>query len=244
MNNTKDKIITKNDKNQTNKKENTKCDNRIEKLIIICLVIISFILLYVSLFYIHYIIDRGTIEDSATGNIENPDNTDDNKNGSGDSDVIIDNTSRFKILQNKSKNGDNSVSVPWSELKQLDIFNNAYFNYASIIAPGVSGSYNFTVENASESKFIYDVKFTEENNYNVNLKFKLKVNGKYVVGDENTYVDFANLDRENTYINSKSSDIYTIEWKWIDAENDTIVGTTNGANYKMFIKVTATQITD
>lgn len=226
-------------------------DNKNEKKIIIYLLTITLILIYFSWFFIHNIVDRGRLQDTASGTVtflgnevqgdsndkDNENNTDTNKGDSNKDDdgYVVDNSDRFKVVQV-------STGEPWSALKELDIFKNSYFEDKSIIAPGVHGKYNFTIENETESRFNYDIKFTENNPYNVNMVFKLKINGEYVVGNESTWGKFAELSRTNLYISSKSNDIYTIEWKWEDAKNDTEVGETEGAYYKAHIEVKATQI--
>ena len=154
-------------------------------------------------------------------------------NGKIDEEYVIDNSDRFKVLQGETE---------WSELKELDMFNNSYFEDKSIIAPGVKGSYSFTVENESEGKFIYDMIFTEENPYEINMVFKLKVNGEYVLGNEQTWIKASELKRSNVFLGAKVSNIYTVEWKWEDNYNDTEIGETEGAYYKMYIKVNAEQI--
>lgn len=221
-------------------------DNKNEKKIIIYLLIISLILIYFSWFFIHNIVDRGRLQDTASGNVtfpgnevqgdnhdkDNANNVDTNKDNNG---YVVDNSDRIKVVQI-------STGEPWSDLKELDIFKNSYFEDKSIIAPGVHGEYSFTVENETESRFNYDIKFTENNPYNINMVFKLKINGEYVVGNESTWGKFAELSRTNLYLSSKSNDIYTIEWKWEDAPNDTEVGETEGAYYKAHIEVKATQI--
>lgn len=223
-------------------------DNRNEKKIIIYLIIISLGLIYFSLFFIHDIVDRGRIKDTATGTIMPPDNNvegesidkgnnggsvDKENNGKLDEEYVIDNSDRFKVLQGETE---------WSKLKELDLFNNSYFEDKSIIAPGVQGSYSFTVENESESKFIYDMVFTEENPYEINMVFKLKLNGEYVLGNEQQWIKASELKRSNVFLGAKVSNIYTVEWKWEDNYNDTEIGETEGAYYKMYIKVNAEQI--
>lgn len=240
--------------------------NKKEKKIILYLIIISIILIYFSCFFIHNIVDRGRIQETASGTVTFPgneklgDNYDkdnennvnsnkedsnkdnSNKGDSGDSNegnngYVVDNSDRFKVTQA-------STGEPWSVLKELDIFKNSYFEDKSIIAPGVHGEYSFTIENETESRFNYDIKFTENNPYNINMVFKLRINGEYVVGDESTWGKFEELSRTNLYISSISNDIYTIEWKWEDASNDTEVGKTEGAYYKANIEVKATQIVE
>lgn len=225
-------------------------ENRNEKKIVIYLIIIALVLLYVSFFFIHDIVDRVKINDTATGTIVSPDDnvlgesTDKENNAKPDGegnkddseeDNIVDNSDRFKVLQGETQ---------WSELKELDIFKNSYFNDKSIIAPGVQGKYNFTVENESDSKFIYNIKFTEENPYKVNMVYKVKVNGNYVLGNNENWVKHSDLSRSNLLLNEKTKDLYTIEWKWEDNYNDTQIGETEGAYYKMHIKVDAEQIVE
>lgn len=227
-------------------------DNRNEKKIIIYLIIIALILVYFSFFFIHDIVDRGRIEDTASGTITPPDNDvqgettdkdnqgkpdssgkDDNDKDSNDDGYIVDNRDRFKVLQGQTE---------WSELKELDIFKNSYFEDKSIIAPGVKGNYSFTVENESDSNFIYNIVFTEENPYAINMVYKVKVNGQYVLGNDNNWVKQGVLSRSNLLLNAQSNDLYTIEWKWEDNYNDTQIGETEGAYYKMYIKVDAEQV--
>ena len=155
------------------------------------------------------------------------------QSGDDGNDDIVDNSDRFKIFE-----GDKE----WNDLKQLDIFKNSYFKNQSKIAPGVHGSYNFTVENFSDATIKYDAIFSEENPYNINMVFKLKVNGNYVAGDSSNWVDYAELNRTGALINAQTKDLYTIEWKWEDAQNDTEVGTTYGSYYRMRIQVNAEDV--
>lgn len=231
-------------------------DNRNEKKIIIYLIIAALILIYISFFFIHDIVDRGRIQDTASGTITSPDNgvldenidkdnkpgkdhgqkpDDSDKDEDQDDGYIVDNSDRFKVLQGQTE---------FKDLKELDIFKNSYFKDESIIAPGVQGSYNFTVENESDTNFIYNVTFTEENPYQINMVFKVKVNGEYVLGNEKNWVKHGDLSRSNLLLNAKSNDLYTIEWKWQDNYNDTQIGETDGAYYKMYINVDAEQIVE
>lgn len=233
-----------------NKENNQKIiqeDNTNEKMVIICLIIISLMLIFASFFFIHDIVDRGRIEGNASTTIPEPDNdvlgetTDDDNSGkkpNKEENIIIDNSDRFKVKQDEKE---------FSEIKEIDVFKNKYFNDKSIIAPGVEGDYSFTVENESESNFNYNIAFTEENPYNVNMVYKLKLNGEYVLGNENDWVKGADLSRKDIQLNAKTNDIYTVEWRWEDTDYDTeigVLGGPGGAYYKMFIKVEAEQIID
>lgn len=225
MNNVKEKVEEIKVKNSIDIESQEKYidENINEKKIIIYLIIIFLILVYVAIFFIHNIVDKGKREDSSTSIVPNPD-------------IVIDNSARFKIKQGE---------VEFNELKELDIFKNKYFEDKSIIAPGVNGDYSFTVENESESVFRYNIAFAEENPYKINMVFKLKVNGEYVVGNEKNWVQGGNFLQSDLILNAKSKDIYTIEWKWEDTDYDTEIGEQggpNGAYYKMNVKAIAEQV--
>ncbi len=180
-----------------------------------------------------------TNNNSGTGQVNNPeenivDNPEENIVNSPEEN-IVNNKDRFKILQG-TKN--------WKELKSLDIFNNYYFNDQSIIAPGVHGEYSFTVENYRQTKMKYNLEFSEENMYNINMFYKLKLNGAYIAGSEQNFVRCDELDKEDLVINANTNDVFTIEWKWQDNNNDTQIGETEGANYKMQIKIDAYELVD
>lgn len=219
--------------------------NKRQNKIFIYLLIIFIIFIYISTLFIHSITDRGKARDTVPSEVTFPENNtkedlNNNENESINnenannvnqgSDVIVNNKDRIKVFQNGE--------TEWSELKELDIFKNSYFSDAKI-APGVSGIYSFTIENISDNACVYNINYTEENNYNINMVYKLKKNGVYITGDNNNWVKYDNLDISNINLNANANDIYTIEWKWEDSDNDTKIGETEGANYKMFINVYA-----
>lgn len=223
-----------------------------EKRAIVYLIILAILLVYFSLYAIHNIVERETIKDTKTPTIIEPDdnnnnnkdnngtnnnNQGDNSNkgdNSGNKDVpVVDNGDRFRIYEGAKE---------WSELKELSIFNNSYFNGQAKIAPGVSGTYNFTVESFGTTKMKYDIDFTDENPYNINLKFKIKYNGTYVAGNESTWADYNAMDQVDRVIEPGAKDLYTIEWKWVDAPNDTEVGEADGSYYKLHVKAYAEEI--
>lgn len=211
-------------------------NKRKQKKIVVYAITIFVIFIYIASLFIHCIIDRGKIKDTNSTEIIYPDNNvqgvEDENNNNNDGE-IVDNKDRIRILQNGQ--------TDWNELKELDIFNNNYFHDEAIIAPGVQGSYNYTIENISEKSCIYEIKYVPENKYNVNMMYKLKKNGKYIAGNENTWVTYDKMNVQNEVLTGNSKDIYTIEWKWIDTDYDTEIGETPGADYKMFISVYATE---
>lgn len=245
--------------NEKNKQEvNLNYDNILAKIkllkyILIFLVILVMILIFCSTFFIHDIIDLGQLNVSQPGEIINPtpnnnnnqnnngqdnnqgnnqgntNNQSDNNNQNPELPIVIE--QRLRILEN---------STDWDDLKELNIFTtNSQFVKEGKIAPGISGIYYYTVENYNEKAMKYDMKYTEENQYSINMVYKLKRNGQYVAGNENTWVKANQIDLSNFHINGKTSDIFKLEWKWEDAENDTQIGETEGANYRLLINSTA-----
>ena len=240
MENTKEKI----ENTYIDKTENT----MLEKKIIVYLLIFTILLMYFALYAIHNIIDVQVIKDIKTADIvypgntvDNPDNqgntgNTDNKNQNDNNSTVpvVDNNDRFRILEG---------SKDWNELKELSIFSELQNGHVAKgkIAPGVSGTYNFTVENYGTYNMKYDITFSDYNPYNINMKFKLKLNGKYVVGDESTWKNAGDLTQMDRLIDAHSNDIYTIEWKWVDAPNDTEIGETDGSFYTLKAKGYAEQ---
>jgi hypothetical protein len=121
--------------------------------------------------------------------------------------------------------------------QKLEIFNNPAFEYTNKIAPGVSNSYQFVVHNSSDQNLMYYVEMYEITEYKVNMKYRLKRNGNYVLGDNNHWVSASELKTELTRINKESSDRYTLDWKWFDDDkNDTKAGKYMTENYNLNIR--------
>lgn len=143
------------------------------------------------------------------------------------------------------------VIVDWYVNRKINIFENEYFNNSAKLAPGTSSEYKFMVINRRTTKVKYFVKFSDKNDYNINIKFRLKKGNEYIAGDANNYVLSSELDTTNFILNPSDRDLYTLEWKW-DYENpynleyqdglDTTIGETIGSNYSFFILVSAEDI--
>ena len=124
--------------------------------------------------------------------------------------------------------------------QKLRIFSNAAFKYTDKIAPGVSNSYHFVVHNSTNAKLKYFIQMYEDSEYFVNLKYRLKRNNNYVIGDDNKWVTASELQTEFSNINMSSSDSYSLDWKWeyddgVD-EMDTLAGREMDSLYKLNIR--------
>ena len=122
--------------------------------------------------------------------------------------------------------------------KNLNIFNNAAFAYTNKIAPGVSNTYHFVVHNSSDMNLKYYIEMYEDSEYQVNLKYRLKRNNSYVIGNDNTWVTANELKTAFQNISYSSSDSYSLDWKWFDEDNvkDTIAGENMTSLYKLNIR--------
>ena len=98
------------------------------------------------------------------------------------------------------------------------------------IAPEDSDVYSFYVRNNNPFDIIYRFSFGEINNDRINLKFRLKKNGNYIISD---WVTGTELAASNMELGSKKYDKYELEWKWFEADNDTEIGEKEMASYYM-----------
>lgn len=122
----------------------------------------------------------------------------------------------------------------------LEIFNNAAFQYTSKIAPGVSNTYHFVVHNSTKMKLRYYVEMYETTEYKVTLKYRLKRNNNYVIGNDKKWVTANELKTEFSKINAYTSDNYSLDWKWEYEDGkdkeDTLAGENMTSKYKLNIR--------
>lgn len=147
-----------------------------------------------------------------------------------------------------STNSENGFIIYDNEVKYskentpLNIFTQvSYYVVNGTIAPGSENSYQFIIRNNNKFNIKYNLEIIEENQYNINMKFKLKQNGKYVAGSDTTYVSASELNQYLKSLSSKNYDVYTLEWKWLESENDTQIGTNINSNYALNLKMLASQ---
>lgn len=121
--------------------------------------------------------------------------------------------------------------------QNLKIFTNPAFQYTNKIAPGSSNSYYFSVHNSTNQDLKYYISMFEQTEYKVNLKYRLRRNNMYVVGDENTWVSANKVITDYSVINKGATDSYILDWKWFDDDaNDTIAGKNMSSEYKLNIR--------
>lgn len=115
----------------------------------------------------------------------------------------------------------------------LNIFNNS----KKIIAPSDTGQYNFTVQNITKKNIKIDVFLEDINISKINMKYRLKQDGKYVIGNENIWENIEKIKLLQVDLNKNQLTVYTLDWKWEDSQEDTNIGINEAAKYTLQITV-------
>lgn len=124
--------------------------------------------------------------------------------------------------------------LTWRSLNKLNVFKNPVYQMDEVIAPGSSNSYHFVIKNNSDCSLVYSLSFLENNQFKVNMKYRLKKNDKCIIED---WVSGDELSSDETVLNSNEQDEYLLEWKWFDSDNDTEVGALTDASYSLSIEI-------
>ena len=233
-----------------------KKDNAIIRLIIVIIIII--ILLHISVTYIGKIEYNDNL--TPTGNVDIFDitcncNSDTNENITKNSSNKSDSTACVSYNDKKntsSYSNDETGLVVYDKYtiynkSNLRIFENPAYQYKSIIAPGSSNTYNFIVRNNNNFNLKINIDMKEENKHNLILKYRLKENGNYVLGNSNTWVRASDLSLHDVKLNSKKYNTYSLDWKWEFSvsdeqdEIDTKIGFNAMEKYKLSIIISSNE---
>lgn len=141
---------------------------------------------------------------------------------------------------------ENSTGKRWSQLTQLNVFENAKFGGQQIIAPMSKGEYVFTIKNNAQLPLKYTLQISEENEARVPMKYRLKQDEIYLVGSMSEWIDVTDFPEVINELHNNGETTYVLEWYWIgdNDEVDTAAGIAaqNGAKYLLNFEVTAEQI--
>lgn len=125
----------------------------------------------------------------------------------------------------------------WDETENLSVFGNGAFG-DNTIAPGMSGTYSFTLDSRTDVPLCFSLTFSEENEYGIGLVYRLKRDGVYVAGEDG-YVELQALSCKDLTIENNSRSLFELEWYWRDNDfADTAAGV-NSATYVLHINFTA-----
>ena len=141
-----------------------------------------------------------------------------------------------KIIKNEDFNKLGMLKIHdedmnWNSNKELKIFSNPIYNMKNIITPGSHNIYKYVITNNENFAIMYKLKFIETNSDLINMKFKLKKNGEYIIGDFLNWGDISEKIINESFLEANS-------WKWFDGENDVKAGF-NQSNYKLNIDIKA-----
>jgi len=132
--------------------------------------------------------------------------------------------------------------LSWSSNKELDIFANPMYEMEEKIAPESTNFYQFIVRNNTKYNVKYSISFIENNEMNINMKYRLRKNDdEYIVGDKENWVSYEELEIDDISLKTEKSDTYYLEWKWFSSENDTEVGAAGDVDYSLKINIKAEQ---
>lgn len=119
----------------------------------------------------------------------------------------------------------------------LSVFYNDLFGTQKI-APGMSGSYAFTVRNENENTIEFSISFSCVNDYGIDIAYSLSRDGALISGAEEK-VPAEQVGVRNLTIQPLSETVFVLDWEWRDEdERDTAAGQ-NGATYRLDITFTA-----
>ena len=135
---------------------------------------------------------------------------------------------------------DSDVGV-YKNTTKLNIFTNPAYEFKDVIAPLSSNVYQFVVRNNNEFNIKYRLIMNEINEYHINMKYRLKLDGKYVKGDSDEWVTYDELELEDLKLVSYGRNVYQLEWKWFESDDDTYIGTID-ADYKLTISFDGVEI--
>lgn len=110
-----------------------------------------------------------------------------------------------------------------------------------IVYPGQIGSYRFRIINENRRKMVCDIDFSDINDYNLPIVYRLSTTGKYLCGNSNEWVKIDELNVKELELPRRGECYLTIEWKWQDDgdrdEIDTILGNKELVPYTINIKM-------
>lgn len=130
-------------------------------------------------------------------------------------------------------------NIIWQNTSRLRIFSNPVYQMDEVIAPGSSNEYHFTIKNNASCNLTYELNFLENNGSDINMKYRIKRNGQYLVSD---YVSISEISKVVNQLPNSKKDDYSLEWKWVEGSNDTEVGSNVDAVYQLSITIVGKQV--
>ena len=168
----------------------------------------------------------GKTEGKTTNSNNNSNNSSSNNSSNNN------NNTPDKVVEEEKGITVSDGNTEFLESTPLNIFTHTSYHISEDkIAPMSENTYQFVIRNNNKFGISYDLNLIESNNYDINMKYRLKLNGNYVVGSDDKWVTAEELDQYNIRLADETHDVYTLDWKWFESENDTKIGTSIDADY-------------
>ena len=129
--------------------------------------------------------------------------------------------------------------ITWNGSTDLNIFTKSIYNVDGFVAPESENTYQFMVRNDTNYRIKYTITFDESNDYEINMKYKLKKDSTYIISE---YTSATLLAVPEYYLDPGENDTYYLDWKWISSSNDTSIGANPNASYGLKILVDAESV--
>lgn len=129
-------------------------------------------------------------------------------------------------------------SVSWLQDDTIDIFPK------TVIAPGDSGEYPFVIKNKDLHPIDYTINFSENNEHEFPLKFRLYYR-TYYIGGTSAWHSLSEISKHTQELQAGQTDTYILEWWWdpnVSDEIDTDIGE-HQYRYEIDISISASFVT-
>ncbi len=125
----------------------------------------------------------------------------------------------------------------WEDEENLPVFYNNTFGTEKI-APGMTGSYAFTLENNNPDALEFSLTFSCINEYGIEIVYSLWRDGACIAGAADK-LPAADISLDGMTIEEKSSSVFVLEWEWRHNDEVDSQAGVSGAFYTLNIQFTA-----
>lgn len=125
----------------------------------------------------------------------------------------------------------------WSQSRNLSVFYNERFGTEKV-APGMTGSYAFTLSNENPDALDFSLEFSCINEYGIDMAYSLWRDGVCLKGAESK-LSAEELSTYGMTIEAESDSVFVLEWEWRHNDAADTEAGINEATYTLNIKFTA-----
>lgn len=108
-----------------------------------------------------------------------------------------------------------------------------------LVVPEYKSAYHFNVLNDNYADCYIAFDFDEVNEWNLNIEFRLYYEGEYLVGGNDSWVNYDELKASNILVKAKEKEKFRLDWRWADTDKkQTELGIEGVATYTIIVKIT------